>query len=130
MQRGAVHLINRLCTFSCYALCVCCADSNMYLTESISHNCCCFLSQYDQKYNIYRARRVDLYSIQFFINFKLCSLSVQCYIILKNKGGLFTGENLNILCTCIHLKIINLHFVDNFFVSLLRSNICLNCTIL
>ena len=31
-------------------------------------------------------------SIQFFINFRLCSLSVQCYIIFKNIGGLFTGE--------------------------------------
>ena len=116
-------LYNRLCTFSYYALCVCrfqhVSDWKLH-PECKLHNCCCFLSQYDEKYNIHRARRVELYSIEFFINFQLCSLSVQFYIILKNIGGLLTGENLNILCTCIHLKIINLYFVDNFFISLLR----------
>ena len=38
-------------------------------------------------------------STRFNLTFRQYSLSVQSYIILKNTGGLFTGEYIDILCT-------------------------------
>ena len=56
--------------------------------------------------------------VQFFLNFRLYSLSVQCtqcYIVIKTTGGLFTRKYIDIRIY-IYLNIIHLYFVDNFSV--------------